>query len=141
VPVCCVAGITLDFDLAGVGVIFFYPIIKFKLNKVKDGTYPGLSMAMVALYENSCTFVLRVYTDTRGFLFFSTAAALECSGSMSCRSLTLYTSSAEHVARGRPTTAPTPKSSIWQKEGIKFFIRAIHGLGLFDIGMIGSGLS
>ena len=38
---CCAAGTTLDFGLAGIGVI--------------------CSLAMVALYENSCTFVLRVY--------------------------------------------------------------------------------
>jgi len=39
VSVGCVAGIMLDFDLVGVGEIF--------------------CLAMVALYENSCTFVLR----------------------------------------------------------------------------------
>ena len=37
-PVCCVAGARLNSGLAGVGVIFV--------------------LAMVAVYENSCTFVL-----------------------------------------------------------------------------------
>jgi len=39
VSVGCVAGIILDFDLARVGKVMF--------------------LAMVAFYENSCTFVLR----------------------------------------------------------------------------------
>jgi len=48
VPVCCVAGTMLDFGLAGVGVIFL--------------------LAMVALYENSCSFVLRCNFDPRGLI-------------------------------------------------------------------------
>ena len=50
-PVCCVAGTTLDFGLASVGVIFF--------------------LAMVALYENSCTFVLRCKLDAGKLVVFT----------------------------------------------------------------------